>query len=91
MLCSSPARRANPATSLHGSVALLSSLSRTLSTALPASPEALRLGLRHLPQLVFEVRRQRRWVHEKGPEPPQTMPYLVESGVHHAHSCFVPS
>jgi hypothetical protein len=70
---------------------LRSSLCRTLSTALPSSPDALRLRLRHLLQLVFQVRRQWRCVHDKVPEPPETMPDLVESSVQHAHACFVPS
>ena len=65
---------------------LLSSLSRALSTALPASPEVLRLGLRHLPQLVFQVWRQRGGVREKVPEPPETIPELSESVVQHRTS-----
>jgi hypothetical protein len=82
----SPVQPANPDRAFTAASSLRSSLCRALSTALPASSDALRLRLRHLLQLVFQVRRQRRCVHDKGPESPETLPELVESSVQHGTS-----
>ena len=56
---------------------------RPFSATLPASPDALRLRFRHMPQLVFQDRIERGFVREKVPEQFKTMPYLVESCMKH--------
>jgi hypothetical protein len=72
-------RRADPDMHFHGKVVLtrggaipLGSFihplaSRPFPAALPASPNTLRLRFRHMPQLVFQDRIQRRFVREKIP------------------------
>ena len=56
---------------------------RPFPAALPAASDALRLRGRQMPQLVFQDRIQRRFLREKVPKQPETMPYFVESLMKH--------